>query len=108
MKGLFAITILLVVFMLSGVSIAGNTSDPGIQERIEEQQRRIDQGIASGELTPEEAARLQENLNRIKAEEAALKADGRLTARERARLHRELDINSAKIYKKKHNPRRRF
>jgi len=102
-----ALTILLIgIWSLSivGCVYAGNTRDPGIRERITEQQARIDEGIASGQLTRHEANILQDNLNWIKTEEARLKADGRLTPEERARLHRMLDKNSAMIYKKKHNP----
>jgi len=98
-----ALTILLIgIWSLSivGCVYAGNTRDPGIRERITEQQARIDEGIASGQLTRHEANILQDNLNWIKTEEARLKADGRLTPEERARLHRMLDKNSAMIYKK--------
>jgi F0F1-type ATP synthase membrane subunit b/b' len=77
---------------------------PTILERIGKQQKRIDVGIANGELTRAEAKTLQENLNWIRSEALRLKADGRLTPRERARLHRLLDRNSKMIYRKKHNP----
>ena len=107
-RSAFAAFILGVFLVVTAGSVfAGNVDDPGIQDRIMEQQKRIDEGIASGSLTRDEAARVQDNLNRIKAEEARLKADGKLTKRERARLQHELDRNSDKIFKKKHNQRRR-
>lgn len=96
--------ILIAVFSASG----GDTSDPGIQKRIEEQQKRIDEGISSGQLTRHEADILQDNLNWIKDKEARLKADGKLTPKERVRLHKALDHNSAMIFKKKHNPIKRL
>ncbi|GAB4406720.1 MAG: hypothetical protein OHK0032_01830 [Thermodesulfovibrionales bacterium] len=109
MKKVFALAFLagVMIMMIAGGAFAG-TADPNIQDRIAEQQRRIDNGITTGALTRHEADVLQDNLNWIKAEEARLKADGRLTKRERARLHRELDRNSAMIYKKKHNPVKRL
>jgi hypothetical protein len=103
-KALAILLISIWSFTIVGCAHAGNTRDPGIRERIAEQQARIDEGISSGQLTRHEANILQDNLNWIKTEEARLKADGRLTPEERARLHRMLDKNSAMIYRKKHNP----
>jgi len=79
-----------------------------IDQRIANQQRRIDQGIHSGQLTHDEARILQDNLNHIQREEARLKADGSLTNEERERLQRMLDQNSKIIFDKKNNPVKRF
>ncbi len=81
---------------------------PDIDQRIGNQQRRIEQGIHSGQLTRDEARILQDNLNHIQREEARMKADGSLTNEERERLHRMLDQNSDVIYDKKSNPVKRF
>ncbi len=35
-------------------SHAQSTNDPGIQQRMQNQERRIDQGVNSGQLTPKE------------------------------------------------------
>ena len=78
-----------------------------IPQRIENQQFRIKEGIASGELTRAEAEMLQDNLNWIRAEFARMKADGRLTTNEIKRLDQMLDQTSVMIYNKKHNPIRR-
>jgi hypothetical protein len=80
----------------------------GIDHRIASLQRRIDQGIISGELTRDEARILQDNLNYIQREEARLKGDRSPTNEERERLHRMLDQNSDIIFDKKNNPVRRF
>lgn len=108
MKKIFSVLLPLVaIIIMAGSAFAGNINDPGIQDRIAEQQGRIDTGIASGQLTRPEAATLQDNLNWIRTEEARLKADGRLTPHERKRLSRMLDRNSNMIHKKKHNPVKR-
>lgn len=108
-KMVVAASAVLIVFVLSAIAVyAGNTKDPKIRERIEEQQKRIDQGIASGSLTRQEADIVQDNLNRIRESEARMKADGKLTPRERKRLEHMLDRNSKMIYKEKHNPIRRI
>lgn len=88
----------------AGLALAG-TNDPGIQQREQNQQQRIDQGVASGQLTPREAGKLDAQQARIQQREARMKADGTLTAGERRKLTREQDRASRNIYRKKHNNR---
>ena len=78
------------------------------QERIRNQRERIEQGIRSGELTRSEADILFDNLERIRDRFSRMKADGRLTLEEQARLDRMLDDNSRMIWNKKHNAPRRL
>ena len=59
------------LLLLAGSALAGP-----IHERVSDQQKRIDEGIRTGELTHSEAATLQDNLNWIKETEARLKAEG--------------------------------
>jgi phosphosulfolactate synthase (CoM biosynthesis protein A) len=81
----------------------GNVNDPGIQQRMENQQRRIDQGVASGSLTPREAGRLEANQAQIKQTEERMKADGNLTPKERQKLNKMQDNASKRIYQQKHD-----
>lgn len=78
-----------------------------IGARIENQQRRIDQGISSGELTRREADVLIDNLNWIRDEYSAARRDGRLSQSEIERLSRHLDQNNRMITDKKNNEIRR-
>jgi hypothetical protein len=75
-----------------------------IPERFTIQQKRIDRGVKSKELTQAEAKVLEDNLNYIKNEEARLKASGKLSEQEKNRLHILLDQNSEMIRNKKQNP----
>jgi len=76
----------------------------GIEARQAEQQRRIDQGIRSGQLTPLEAKRLEAQQAHIEELEGRLRASGgRLTPAERARLERDLNRSSRAIYREKHD-----
>jgi hypothetical protein len=75
-----------------------------IDETIAEQQRRIDQGISTGELTLKESEILQENLNWIKTRYTRLRADGKLTGEEHREIEEYLARNSNMIFNKKHNP----
>ena len=79
------------------------THDQNIVERFEHQQKRIDDGVKTGSLTTEEAALVQDNLNRIKADEAKLKAAGQLTSNEKERLNHKLDLNGKMIKKEEKN-----
>lgn len=78
------------------------------QTRIDQQQKRIDNGIRSGELTRKEAEIVQENLDKIKAAYSRMKADGRLSEKEQEKLDSKLDRNDKMIYDKKHNTIERF
>jgi polyhydroxyalkanoate synthesis regulator phasin len=75
-----------------------------IGDRINEQQHRIDQGIASGKLTRQEADVLQDNLNWIKTTAGRLREDGRLNPAERGKLDAMLDKNDRMITDRKRNP----
>lgn len=79
-----------------------------VQEKITNQQQRIDQGIATGELTLREAEVIQGNLTWIKGEYARMKADKSLTGGELKQIDDLLEQNSSMIYNKKHNPVRRL
>jgi hypothetical protein len=77
--------------------------DPGVNARQANQQARIAQGARSGELTKHEAHRLEREQRGIAREERREKADGRLSTRERADLHRDLNAASRDIYRQKHD-----
>lgn len=98
-KFLTCSTVVLVMLGMISVAFAA-----GIRERIRDQQRRIDKGIASRELTRQEADTLQDNLSWIRYEFARMTDDGRLTPGERNRLDGLLDRNDKMIFNKKHNP----
>jgi hypothetical protein len=75
-----------------------------INTREHRQERRIAQGVRSGELTRREAARLQAEQARLRVYEAfARRSGGELTARERARLQHALNRTSRDIYRQKHD-----
>jgi hypothetical protein len=78
---------------------------PTINQRLENQQDRIAQGINSGQLTAGEAANLETKESAITKE---VRADrqangGKLTQAERAQVNRQLNRTSRQIYRDKHN-----
>lgn len=79
------------------------THDPSINNRQENQQDRIKQGIESGELTKHEVKSLEQKEAKLASIEKRMKEDGSLSAEERARLQKYADLLSADIYKQKHD-----
>jgi len=79
------------------------TATPNLDKREAKQQKRIDQGVASGQLTAKETNRLDKREAKLAADEAAAKADGKVTPAERRKLQREANRDSKAIYQKKHN-----
>jgi hypothetical protein len=108
MKATKTIATALSLLILSGTAFAGSTHDPVVNKRQRHQQKRIVQGIRSGELTRGEVLRLEKEQARIRREERRFKADGVLTKRERIKLHRDLDRASRHIYKEKHDNQNRY
>ena len=79
------------------------TATPGIDAREARQEQRIQQGEASGQLTPREAGRMEARQTKLQQNEARAKADGVVTPKERAKLKREENRNSKAIYNQKHD-----
>jgi hypothetical protein len=79
------------------------TNDSRIQNRMENQEQRIDQGVQSGALTPKETGKLEADQTKIEQTEQRMKSDGKLTGKERQRLHNMQDRSSQHIYRQKHD-----
>lgn len=81
-----------------------NCKPKTINARQGRQTARIRQGVRSGELTRRETVRLAAEQAAIRTQEAFYRrSGGEFTARERARLQRELQQASRHIYRQKHD-----
>jgi hypothetical protein len=95
--------------LLMGLIILGSLpalADPygvNIDHRAMDQERRIQEGVLSGQLTPGEFQRLEQEQALIRATEAQMRADGHLSQWERGRLNRMLARSSQNIHALKHN-----
>jgi hypothetical protein len=78
---------------------------PTIQQRKENQQDRIAQGVKSGQLTAGETAKLEHQQKNINQQERADRAanGGKLNAADRKQINKEQNRASKNIYDKKHN-----
>jgi len=88
--------------LMSGLAFA-QAETPRIDERQTNQEQRIDQGIASGQLNEREANRLNKQQEHIKKMEDRAKSDGVMTKKERARIVAAQDRASRHIAREKHD-----
>jgi uncharacterized membrane protein YebE (DUF533 family) len=79
------------------------SATPRIDQREANQSARIDQGVASGQLTQREATRMRAGQTHVLNMEDRAKADGTVTGKERARIEHAQDTQSARIYRQKHD-----
>lgn len=81
-----------------------NCNRKSIDTRQRRQTARIRQGVRNGELTLRETQRLAAEQASIRTQEAFYRrSGGEFTARERARIQRELQQSSRHIYRQKHD-----
>ena len=76
---------------------------PVVDQRQQNQEKRIDQGVKSGELTKGEAAKLDVQQAKIQNDKVKAKSDGKVTKKERMKLKKEQNHASRTIARKKHN-----
>ena len=72
-------------------------------QRNVNQEKRIDQGVQSGQLTNKEAGKLEGGQARTDRKEARAGADGHVGAGEQRRIQRSENHQSKEIHRKKHN-----
>ena len=106
MKRLTTLLALAVAATLVAGAVDANAATPRIHRREFRQHERIRQGVRSGELTRGETRHLRAGQLRVHRMEYRAHADGRMTPRERMRIHRMQDRQSRAIYRLKHNRRR--
>jgi hypothetical protein len=75
-----------------------------VNQRLDDQQARTDQGLANGTMSGKQAARDEAHDANIAKRESVdeAKHGGHLTKGEQRRLNKSLNKNSNRIYKQKH------
>lgn len=87
--------------LLAGTSLAAQQGR--INKRQARQDKRIEQGVASGQITNKEAAKLEAGQAKVQSAETAARADGKVTAKEHAKIEHMQDKQSKKIARQKHD-----
>ena len=96
-------TIVLASLVLAVTSATSFAATPLINARQNIQAHRIFKGIQSGRITFPESQKLAQGQARVQNLENNAKSDGVVTPLERARIHAVQNIQSARIFLKKHN-----
>ena len=108
-------------FLLAGSAVAQTSTnssgagpgvvDPGhprvneVNQREQNQQNRIANGVKNGKLTPGQTAHLEKGEQRLQNNEKKdmAKDNGHLTKQDQKQLNKEANRQSKKIYKDKHS-----
>ncbi len=77
-----------------------------VNQRQENQEKRIEEGVKSGALTEKEAKRMEKREQHIQKMENKAMADGKMTGKEFRKIERAQNRTSKAIYRSKHNGRR--
>ena len=100
-----AVLALPVVAQNTSASASGQVTGQTIQQRKENQQDRIANGVGSRQLTAGEAANLEKKESKINQEERDMRSldNGKLTAADKQTLNQQQNRMSKQIYQDKHN-----
>lgn len=106
-QSLLCLSLCLSGFALSAQVAPPSTATPKREARVEKratlQQKRIAQGVATGQVTATEAARLERKAAQLDRSIDRAEADGKITRKEAAKLEVRQDAQSKRIAHKKHN-----
>ena len=109
----FQIVLASLILSVGGVALAqmppvakDPLATPKLDKREANQEKRIDQGAASGQLTPREERRLEARETHLDNAEIKAKADGVVTGKERKHLNAMATADSKAIHRQKHDRQR--
>lgn len=95
--------IIMTVALVALATPAFAQETPALDKHEANQEERIQKGEENGSLTPKEAGHLEARETKLKDNEAAAKADGKVTHKERRHLRREARHDSKAIHHQKHD-----
>lgn len=93
----------LVIAAFAAPDFAFAQSTTRIDKRQENQEKRIQKGVESGQLNQKEAARLEKGQAHIQKLEDKAMEDGKMTKREKVRIEHAQDVQSKRIAREKHD-----
>jgi len=99
------LAIALSALAMTSLSALGQTDTRRIDAREANQAARIQQGAATGALTPAETARLDRGQARVQGAEAVAKADGTVTKGEKVAITHAQNHQNRVVKHLKHNQR---
>ncbi len=105
-----AVTSFVSLGLLCGIALAEEPAHkkPTIRQRQKNQQKRIGEGVESGQLTPKETAKIEHQEAALNKEIRHDRKDGGgLTPKERRKINRQQDELSKEIYREKHDEQKK-
>jgi len=102
--GLVCASLISMQSMAQSAPVPDHPRENEVNQRLDNQQARIDQGLAKGTMTGRQAARDEKHDANIAKREAVdeSKHNGHITKAEQARLNKSENKNSKRIYRQKH------
>ena len=97
----------LATLALIATTAVASANDNRIDRRESIQERRIQEGVRSGDITRREYRQLEAEQARIRSMEREAKRDGRVDRREAAAIERAQDAASRHIAQERHDSERR-
>lgn len=91
--------IALAAVLIAGPAIAQRT----IEQRMDRQEERMENGVEDGKLTPKEADKIEQRHENIEHKREQARADGHVTKREATRIRRAEDRAGKMIRENKHD-----
>jgi len=103
--GLVCATLISMQSMAQSAPVPDHPRENEVNQRLDNQQARINQGLANGTMTGKQAARDEQHDANIAQRESVdeSKHGGHITKAEQARLNKSENKNSKRIYKQKHS-----
>jgi hypothetical protein len=96
------IVALAAVLLVSGPALAQRT----IEQRMDRQEERLDNGADSGQLTPKEEQKIENRHENIEEKRDAARADGHVSKREAKNIRRAEDRTGKMIRHERHDDQR--
>lgn len=103
--GFVCATLISMQSMAQTAPVPDHSRENEVNQRLDNQQARINQGVANGTMTGKQAAKDEKHDENIAQREAVdeSKHDGHITKAERARLNKSENKNSKRIHQQKHH-----
>jgi ABC-type transport system involved in cytochrome bd biosynthesis fused ATPase/permease subunit len=103
--GLMCATLVSIPTMAQTASVPDHPRENEVNQRLDNQQARINQGLANGTMNGRQAARDEKHDANIAQREALdeSKHNGHITKAEQNRLNKSENRNSRRIYRQKHS-----
>ena len=103
--GLVCVALIATRSMAQTAPVPDHPRENEVNQRLDNQQARINQGLANGTMTGQQAARDEKHDENIAQREAVdeSKHNGHITKAEQSRLNKSENKNSKRIYRRKHS-----